>query len=179
MRKINEIWYRSETIQYLTRNKDFSTIICHRPSWRNLDYLGKRERLPEGLKFNLCKFTRSTKDVLRGLHGCFHTWKYMSVPHGKVKFVVADVRKDSPNFLKWDSFVLSSENHVGVLVPPGFVNGHLCISDACLYHYMMSYDCAYIEPNEQVVLRWDDERLNINWPVTDPILSERDKSSNI
>ena len=135
--------------------------------------------LPEGLEFNLCKFTRSTKDVLRGLHGCFHTWKYMSVPHGRVKFVVADVRKDSPNFLKWDSFILSSENHVGVLVPPGFVNGHLCMSDDCLYHYMMSYDGAYIEPKEQVVIKWNDKRMNIDWPVIDPILSERDKSSNI
>lgn len=43
----------------------------------------KENVLPEGLEFNLCKFTKSTKDVLRGLHGCFHTWKYMSVPDGK------------------------------------------------------------------------------------------------
>lgn len=64
-------------------------------------------------------------------------------------------------------------------MPPGFVNGHLCISDNCLYHYMMSYDGAYIEPHEQVVLRWDDDRLNIDWPDINPILSDRDKSSNI
>ncbi len=139
----------------------------------------KENVLPEGLSFNLCKFTRSSKNVLRGLHGCFHTWKYMSVPHGEVHFVVADVRKDSPNFLKWEKYVLNDKNHIGILVPPGFVNGHLCVSDECLYHYMMSYTCDYIEPHEQVVLRWDDSRLGIDWPVENPILSERDKISNI
>ena len=139
----------------------------------------KENVLPSGLDFNLCKFTRSTKSVLRGLHGCFDTWKYMSVPHGEVHFVVTDVRKDSPNFLKWQSYKLNDKNHIGVLVPPGFANGHLCLSETCLYHYMMSYDGDYIEPHEQVVIRWDDKRLDIDWPVVDPILSERDKQSNI
>tara|TARA_Y100001938_G_scaffold146374_1_gene225107 strand:- start:40 stop:570 length:531 start_codon:yes stop_codon:yes gene_type:complete len=139
----------------------------------------KENILPDHLQFNLAKFTRSTKGVLRGLHGCFGTWKYMSVPHGKVKFVVADVRKESPNFLKWDTFTLSSENHMGVLVPPGFVNGHLCLSDDCLYHYMMSYGGDYIEPHEQVVIKWNDARLNIDWSIDNPIISERDKISNI
>tara|TARA_R100000005_G_C4922813_1_gene155316 strand:+ start:64 stop:591 length:528 start_codon:yes stop_codon:yes gene_type:complete len=135
--------------------------------------------LPDHLSFNLCKFTRSVKDTLRGLHGCFNTWKYMSVPHGEVFFAAVDVREDSPNFLKSQTLILNDENHLGVLVPPGFVNGHLCLSEQCLYHYMMSYEGDYIEPHEQVVLRWDDERLGINWPITNPILSERDKASNI
>ena len=139
----------------------------------------KENVLPEGKNFNLCKFTRSTKGVLRGLHGCFTTWKYMSVPKGEVFFVVVDVRKDSPNYLKWESYVLNDKNHLGVLVPPGFVNGHLCVTDECLYHYMMSYDGDYLEPSEQVVIKWDDERLEIPWPVTNPILSERDKSSTL
>lgn len=139
----------------------------------------KENVLPEGLSFNLCKFTRSSKNVLRGLHGCFHTWKYMSVPHGEVQFVVADARKNSPNYLKWEKYTLNDQNHVGVLVPPGFVNGHLCLSDDCLYHYMMSYGGDYIEPHEQVVIKWDDKRLNIDWSTTNPIISERDKKSNI
>ena len=139
----------------------------------------KENVLPHGLSFNLCKFASSTKDVLRGLHGCFQTWKYMSVPKGEVFFVAVDIREDSPNYLKWESHILNDKNHLGVLVPPGFVNGHLCISDECVYHYMMSFDCDYIEPKEQVVIKWNDERLNIPWPVKDPILSQRDKVSNI
>ncbi len=139
----------------------------------------KENVLPEGLDFNLCKFTRSTRNVLRGLHGCYDTWKYMCVPEGEVFFAAVDVRRESPNFLKYQTYVLSEENHYGVLVPPGFANGHLCLTDRCLYHYMMSYDGKYIEPNEQVVIRWDDQRLKIPWPTKDPILSSRDKLSNI
>jgi len=139
----------------------------------------KENILPSNLSFNLCKFTKSTKGVLRGLHGCYDTWKYMSVPYGKVFFAAVDIRKDSPNFLKYQTYILSEDNHCGVLVPPGFANGHLCLSDSCVYHYMMSYDCDYIEPHEQVVIKWSDNRLNIPWPTTKPILSERDKKSNI
>jgi dTDP-4-dehydrorhamnose 3,5-epimerase len=139
----------------------------------------KENILPGYLSFNLCKFTRSDKNVLRGLHGCFNTWKYMSVPKGEVFFVVADVRPDSENYLKWDSYVLSDKNHKGVLVPPGFVNGHLCLSEECLYYYMMSFEGDYVEPQDQVVITWNDDRLKIPWPVTEPLLSDRDKLSNI
>ena len=139
----------------------------------------KENILPDDLQFNLAKFTKSTKGVLRGLHGCFETWKYMSVPYGEVEFVVADVRKNSPNYLKWEKYVLSDKNHVGILVPPGFANAHLCISDECLYHYMMSYDGSYVEPHDQVVIQWNDPRLGINWNTKNPVLSARDKNSNI
>jgi len=135
--------------------------------------------LPDNLNFNLSKFTKSSKGVLRGLHGCFDTWKYMSVPQGEVLFIVADIRKDSPNYLKYQTYILNDKNHVGVLVPPGFANGHLCLSETCLYHYMMSYDCKYIEPNEQVVIAWNDNRLGMTWPIDNPIISKRDKKSNI
>tara|TARA_A100001011_G_scaffold399377_1_gene507718 strand:+ start:5208 stop:5735 length:528 start_codon:yes stop_codon:yes gene_type:complete len=139
----------------------------------------KENVLPNHLSFNLCKFTKSTKGVLRGLHGCYNTWKYMSVPQGEVFFVVVDIRKNSPNYLKYQTYVLNEENHNGVLVPPGFVNGHLCLSETCLYHYMMSYKGDYIEPHEQVVLTWNDKRLNIPWPTENPTLSKRDMESNI
>ena len=139
----------------------------------------KENILPEGLEFNLCKFTRSKKEVLRGLHGCYDTWKYMSVPMGEVFFSVVDIRKHSPNFLKYQTYVLNDKNHYGVLVPPGFANGHLCLSEKCLYHYMMSYEGNYIEPSEQVVIKWNDDRLQIPWPTKNPILSSRDKMSNI
>ena len=131
--------------------------------------------LPSDLQFSLCKFARSKKGVLRGLHGCFSTWKYMSVPYGEVQFVVVDVRKGSNTYLKWERYTLNDEDHLGVLVPPGFANGHLCISKECLYYYMMSYEGQYIEPHEQVALKWNDERLNIDWLIKNPILAERDR----
>ena len=130
--------------------------------------------LPDNLEFRLCKFARSKKDVLRGLHGDFKTWKYMSCPQGEVEFVIVDIREESKTYLQWEKYILNDKNHAGVLVPPGFANGHLCLSKTCLYHYLMSYDGKYIEPHEQTLLFWDDKRLSINWSVDNPILAKRD-----
>ena len=98
----------------------------------------------------------------------------MSCPQGEVEFVIVDIRKDSKTYLQWEKYILNDKNHVGVLVPPGYANGHLCLSDTCLYHYLMSYDGDYIEPHEQTLLFWDDERLNINWSIDNPVLAKRD-----
>ena len=134
----------------------------------------KENILPDDMEFKLCKFARSKKDSLRGIHGDFKTWKYMSCVQGEVFFIVVDVREHSKTYLKWESYILNDQNHIGVLVPPGFANAHLCVSETCLYHYMMSYEGDYLEPKEQVLLYWNDKRLNIDWPIGKPILAKRD-----
>ena len=134
----------------------------------------KESILPKGLEFRLCKIAKSKKNVLRGLHGDFNTWKYMSCVYGEVEFIIVDAREGSETYLKWEKYTLNDKNHVGVLVPPGFANGHLCVSDECLYHYLMSYGGGYIEPHEQKQLYWNDKRLNINWSSQHPILAKRD-----
>ena len=130
--------------------------------------------LPDGVDFRLCKIAKSEQNVLRGLHGDYKTWKYMSCVHGEVEFVIVDIREDSDTYLEWEKYTLNDENHAGVLVPPGFANGHLCISDECLYHYLMSYSGDYIEPHEQKQLFWNDSRLNIDWSTNKPVLAKRD-----
>ena len=136
----------------------------------------KENVLPSGMEFRLSKFAKSQKNVLRGLHGDTKTWKYLTCPYGEVYFVIADIRKDSDTYLKYETYILNDKNHLGVLVPPGFVNGHLCLTDECLFHYMMAYDGKYIEPQEQILLYWNDDRLNIDWPVKNPILAKRDSN---
>jgi len=131
--------------------------------------------LPDGLEFRMSKFAKSTRDVLRGLHGDFETWKYITCPYGEVYFVIVDIRKDSDTYLKWESHILNDKNHIGVLVPPGFVNGHLCITKECLFHYMMSYTEKYVDVEYQNVVKWNDERIGISWPINNPILAQRDK----
>jgi dTDP-4-dehydrorhamnose 3,5-epimerase len=132
--------------------------------------------LPLQHEFKISKFTRSRKNVLRGLHGDNETWKYISCVWGEIYLVVVDNRKDSVNYLKWDSFTVTDRNHLSVLVPPGFVNGHLCLSEECLFHYAQSYPSTYVDVNEQDVLKWNDVRLGIDWPTgVKPILSERDR----
>lgn len=131
--------------------------------------------LPEGLEFKISKFTRSHKNVLRGLHGDRATWRYVTCIYGEAYQVIVDNRPDSTNYLKYESFVLSDRNHLGVLVPPNFVNGHLCLSDTCIVQYMKSYPETYVDWQDQQVVKWNDKRVGIEWPINNPILRGRDR----
>ena len=132
--------------------------------------------LPPDKKFKISKFTRSRKNVLRCLHGDDETWKYISCVWGEIYLAVVDNRPHSANYLKWDSFTITDRNHLSVLIPPGFVNGHLCLSEECLFHYAQSYPSNYVDVEKQEVLKWNDVRLGIDWPTgVKPILSERDR----
>ena len=123
----------------------------------------------------ISKFTRSRKNVLRGLHGDSVTWKHITCVWGEVYLVVVDNRPESPNYNKWESYIISERNHLSVLVPPEFVNGHLCLTDECLFHYTQSYPNDYVDWMNQDVMKWNDERVKINWPIDNPILNWRDK----
>ena len=84
------------------------------------------------------------------------------------------MRKGSSTYLKWESYKLSADNNIQVLLPPSFVNGHLCISEHCIFSYKQS---TYYEGAEnQMTVRWNDPALGIEWPITSPILSDRDSS---
>lgn len=114
----------------------------------------------------------SSKGVLRGIHGDSLTWKLISCLRGEFYLVVVNCDEQSKEFRKWQSFVLSEENKHQVLIPPKYGNGHLCLSDKCIFHYKQS---TYYDPSRQFSIRWNDPRFNIRWPIKDPILSQRDK----
>ena len=85
------------------------------------------------------------------------------------------VKKKSKGFLKWKKWVLSHQNGIQILIPPNHANGHLCLSDHCVFHYKLAYKGFYLDSKEQFSLKWNDPKLNIKWPVKKPILSNRDK----
>ena len=114
----------------------------------------------------------STKNVLRGIHGDNETWKLVSCLYGKFYLVVVNCDKCSDDYRKWQSFVLSSKNRLQVLVPPKYGNAHLVISDMTIFHYKQS---TYYDRSRQFTYKWDDPKLNIWWPITNPILSQRDE----
>ncbi len=114
----------------------------------------------------------SHRNVLRGIHYDNRTWKLIQCLVGEIFFVVIDVREDSPTYLKWDSFLLSEENRCQVLVPPHHGNGHLVLSERCVFHYKLS---EYYDPERERVFKWDDPRAAIEWPVANPILSKKDR----
>src|SRR5438105_6610997 len=88
----------------------------------------------------------STRNVLRGIHGDAETSKLITCLHGSFYLVVVNCDTDSPDFGKWESFILSDKNGRQVLVPPRFGNGHLVLSDVTAFHYKQT---TYYNPAGQ------------------------------
>ena len=116
--------------------------------------------------------SESLQNVLRCIHGDGETWKLISCLYGEFYLVVVNWDNTSPQFGEWESFVLSDENRLQVLVPPKFGNGHLVLSERAVFHYKQS---TYYNRASQFTLLWNDPKLNIEWPTKNPILSKRDK----
>ena len=127
------------------------------------------------LVFNHDKVSVSRQNVLRGMHGDSKSWKLITCLSGVVYLVVIDNRPESSNYLKWDSIVLSETNRKQVLVPPMFANGHLVLSDTAVFFYKWSYPGEYPDVKDQFTLKWNDPKVNVHWPIDNPILSKRDK----
>ena len=127
------------------------------------------------LVFNHDKVSVSRQNVLRGMHGDSKSWKLITCLSGVVYLVVIDNRPESPNYLKWDSIVLSETNRKQVLIPPMFANGHLVLSNTAVFFYKWSYPGEYPDVKDQFTLKWNDSKVNIHWPIDSPILSKRDK----
>lgn len=124
------------------------------------------------VKFVQDDISVSKKNVLRGIHGDAETWKLISCLHGEFYFVVVNCDTASEDFGKWQSFILSDENRLQVLVPPGYGNAHLVLSDKTIFYYKQS---AYYNPKKQFTYKWNDPQFNISWPIKNPILSQRDE----
>lgn len=118
----------------------------------------------------------SKRGALRGMH-----WQYplaqgklVHVLHGEAWDVVVDVRRSSPTFRRWEGFPLSAGNGHQVFVPPGFAHGFLALSDEVVLQYKTT---ARYSPGDEVLLRWDDPEIGIEWPIRNPILSPRDATA--
>ncbi len=114
----------------------------------------------------------SSRHVLRGLHGDDSTWKLVSCLQGSFYLVVVNWDKRSSQYGRWEAFTLSDRNHLQVLIPPQFGNGHVVLSEQAIFHYKQS---TYYDRKRQFTLKWNDARLGLWWPVRDPILSRRDE----
>jgi dTDP-4-dehydrorhamnose 3,5-epimerase len=108
----------------------------------------------------------SRKDVFRGIHGDAGTWKLIDCLFGEIYFVVVD-----PETREHQSFTLSQENGLQILVPPKFGNGYLVMSDWATFHYKQS---TYYGEHKQFTIKYNDPIYNIYLPIGNPILSERD-----
>lgn len=114
----------------------------------------------------------SSQNVLRGLHGDSETWKLVSCLQGTFYLVVINNDPQSPQFMQWEAFTLSDKNHYQVLIPPKFGNGHVVLSEQAIFHYKQT---TYYNQSGQFTLKWNDPKLNIWWPVKNPLVSMRDE----
>lgn len=120
------------------------------------------------------RFSKSYKGVLRGLHYDSQTWKLVQALVGEIYLVVLDVRENSSTYGKWESYIISEKTRHQVLIPPGFANGHYALTD-CIFHYNLFYKDEYIDETKQNVIKWNDEKFNIEWPTISPVLQKRDR----
>ncbi len=116
----------------------------------------------------------SRRHVLRGLHGDDKTWKLVSCIEGALLLAVVNFDVGSDQYLRWETFELTEENRLQVLIPAGFANGHLILSDRAIFSYKQT---ELYDGKSQFTICWDDPVLGIDWPITDPILSERDRNA--
>jgi dTDP-4-dehydrorhamnose 3,5-epimerase len=133
-----------------------------------------KNEFPCNIEFNHDKVAVSHKDVLRGIHGDFKSWKLITCLFGILKLVIVD-----PKNLQHISLNLTRENKTSVLIPPGLGNGHLVLSEEAVFHYKWAYKGEYPDIQDQFSLKWDDPKLKIKWDIENPILSERDKNANL
>jgi len=134
----------------------------------------------KGLKFKHDRHSKSQEGVLRGLHYDDKTWKLVSCLHGKIYLVVLDLRGGSitnnPTYGKWESFMLTPETATQVLIPPMFANGHYVMKDDSIFNYKMAYIGEFNDVDKQQTIKWNSKRFKIDWPCTNPIISNRDKN---
>lgn len=115
----------------------------------------------------------SKRGVLRGLHyqHPHSQGKLVQVLSGRVIDVAVDIRVGSPGFGQWVGEELSEANHRQMYIPPGFAHGYCVTSQTAVF----SYKCTdFYNPAAEGGIVWNDPDLEINWPVTEPIVSRRD-----
>ncbi len=127
--------------------------------------------------FNHDKFSISKKNVLRGFHCDFKSWKLVTCVFGKLMLKIIDVDKNNKNYLKSKTFILEHKKPMSVLIPPNYANAHLCLSQNCVFHYKWSYKGKYPDVRKQVSFRWNEPKFKVKWPIKNPIISNRDKKT--
>jgi dTDP-4-dehydrorhamnose 3,5-epimerase len=119
--------------------------------------------------------SHSHRGVVRGLH---YQWgrpqgKLIMVVQGEIFDVAVDIRQGSPTFGRWVGVTLSARDYQQLYIPEGFAHGFCATSDSAT----VCYKCTdFYVPQDDRGIRWDDPTLAISWPITEAILSDKDRS---
>jgi dTDP-4-dehydrorhamnose 3,5-epimerase len=116
----------------------------------------------------------SRKNVLRGLHYQVNSHvqeKLVFVLSGRILDVAVDLRFNSPNFLKYYSIELYDDNRKGIFISSGFAHGLLALEDSIVFYKATNKYNSICDRS----IRWDDPTIGIQWPISNPILSDKDR----
>ena len=120
--------------------------------------------------------SRSARNILRGLH--FQTSpgqaKLVRCLRGRIWDVAVDLRRSSPTRGHWEAHELDDERHRQLLVPVGFAHGFCVLSDLADVAYKLS---SVYDPATEAGIAWNDPAVGVEWPISDPVLSERDRTA--
>jgi dTDP-4-dehydrorhamnose 3,5-epimerase len=118
--------------------------------------------------------SRSAKGTVRGLHFQTHPGqaKLVRCARGEVLDVAVDLRRGSPTFGQWEAQLLDDVSHRQFYVPVGFAHGFAVLSDVADFVYQLS---SLYDPETETGIAWDDPDVGVDWRVSEPLLSARDK----
>ncbi|MCD4666275.1 dTDP-4-dehydrorhamnose 3,5-epimerase [archaeon] len=141
-----------------------------------LESFNKSEFTKNGInkEFVQDNFSHSTKGVLRGLHFQLNPksqGKLVRVSKGEVFDVAVDLRKDSPTYGKWVGIILSEKNMKMLYIPPNFAHGFCVLSEEADFEYKVTKEYS---PELERGLIWNDPEIEINWPIKNPTINEKD-----
>jgi dTDP-4-dehydrorhamnose 3,5-epimerase len=121
-------------------------------------------------------WSRSRRGVLRGLHlqNPRAQGKLVSVISGRVLDVAVDVRVGSPTFGRHVAVELSDDNGIQFYMPRGCAHGFVVLSDRADFLYKCD---DYYSPQDEIVVRWNDPALGIDWRISEPLLGARDAAA--
>lgn len=129
-------------------------------------------------EFKQDNHSRSTvSGTLRGLHFQKRPAaqaKLVRCVVGEVFDVAVDIRKGSPTYSRWISAILSSKNHLMMWIPAGFAHGFLATTGMAEVEYKVTAEYSRAQDR---AIRWNDPSIGIEWPISNPILSEKDAAA--
>jgi dTDP-4-dehydrorhamnose 3,5-epimerase len=120
---------------------------------------------------------RSTGKVLRGLHYQMRPagmGKLVRCLRGRIFDVAVDIRRGSPAYGKWVGTELDDNDGRMIYVPEGFAHAYCALTEVCEVFYKTT---GYYSPQHERAIRWNDPALNIQWPIADPVLSDKDRKA--
>ncbi len=133
-----------------------------------------------GLHFDFVQDNQSFsahKGTLRGLHYQLNPMaqaKLVRCTRGELLDVAVDIRKNSPQFGKWTSAILSAENKRQLLIPRGFAHGFITLTDNVEVQYKTD---NFYAPQCEGNIRWNDPQIGIDWKIEPTILADKDANA--